>query len=252
LFTIRGGTLGGLIDVTIDGFLPVSDEQIRKNEDHAKGLGLKKVGPGPRVPLAIVGGGTSIVRHIETLKNWSGHVWAINGAWRWCDERGIDATFCSVDPHPIVATWAKGAKHAILDAQCPVEVFEMLAGADISLSEAHGCTGTTVAALITEGARSCHDSITLFGCESCYPMDKTHAYQNEARPDQMVVCAGGDYFLTAPDFYFQAQKLAELIRGLDGYVKEECGGLLRALINSPEHWVVWISEAMTQNFKPIR
>lgn len=251
MFTIRGGVFGGPVDLTIDGFLPVSDEQVQKNIDNATGLDSKKLEPGPVVPLAIVGGGGSINRHADTLKNWQGHVWAINGAWRWCEDRGIDATFVSVDPDPIVAKWAKGARRALLHVQCPVEAFDVLKDADVTVFDSRGCSGTTITAAIMAGAQTAHESITVFGCESCYQPDSTHAYQNEVRPEQMIVSTGGDFFLTAPDFYYQAQKLAELIRGLDGYVKEESGGLLRGLIKSPDHWILWISEEMAKGLKPI-
>lgn len=251
MFTIRGGILSGPVDLTIRGFLPVSDEQLQANIDNALGLGLKELGPGPIVPLAIVGGGSSIENHVETLRNWRGDVWAINGAFGWCRDHGIDATFVSVDPHPIVAKWAAGAARAILHKQCPPEAFAVLKNADVTISEANGCTGTTVASAITAGAKTRHESITLFGCESCYQPNKSHAYQNEDRPEQMIVCAGGNFYFTGPDFYFQAQKLAELIRGLDGYVKEESGGLLREFIKNPEHWIVWISEEMAKGLKPV-
>jgi hypothetical protein len=252
LFTIRGGILGGPVDLTIRGFLPVSDEQLEANRDNAVGLGLKGLEPGPIVPLAIVGGGSSIEKHVETLQKWSGDVWAINGAWKWCRDNGIDATFVSVDPHPIVAKWAEGATRAILHAQCPVESFDALKGADVRLFDSNGCSGTTVAAAITAGAKTRHNAITLFGCESSYQLGKSHAYMDENLPEQMIVSCEGTFYLTRPDFYFQAQKLAELIRGLDGYVKEEGGGLLRAFIKCPDHWILWMSDEITKGLKPVR
>lgn len=252
MFTIRGGTFGGPVDLTIRGFLPISDEQLQANLDNAAGLGLKGLEPGPIVPLAIVGGGSTVKNHLETLQKWRGDVWAINGAFGWCRDNGIDATFVSVDPHPIVAKWAEGAKRAILHKQCPPEAFAILKDADVTISEANGCTGTTVASAITAGVKTRHESITLFGCESCYQPDKSHAYMDEPLAEQMIVCAGKEFYLTRPDFYFQAQKLAELIRGLDGYVKEESGGLLRAFINSPDHWIVWLSDEICKGLKPVR
>lgn len=256
MFTVRGGVLGGPIDLTIDGFLPVTDEQLKTNIDNAAGLGFKRLEPGPVVPLAIVGGGPTINNHLETLKNWAGHVWAINGAWGWCRDHGIEATFCSVDPHPIVAKWAQGVERAILATQCPVEAFDVLKDADVTVFEAgtevKGVTGTTVSAMIYAGALTKHESITLFGCESCYLPKASHAYQHEDRPEEMVVACNGSFYLTAPDFYLQAKGLADLVRGMDGYVKEESGGLLRAMVQSPDHWIAWVSEEMAKNFKPVR
>lgn len=251
MFTIRGGVLSGPVDLTLKGHLPVSDEQLQANIDNAAGLGLKELEPGPVVPLAIVGGGPTINQYVERLQNWSGDVWAINGAFGWCRDNGIDATFVSVDPHPIVAKWAEGAKRAILHKQCPAEVFDVLRGADVTLFDANGCSGTTVAAAITAGAKTRHESVRVFGCESCYQPGQSHAYQNEDRPEQMIVSAGGQFYFTAPDLYFQAQKLAELIRSLDGYVVEESGGLLRAFIESPEHWILWMSDEMARGTRPV-
>jgi hypothetical protein len=258
VFTVLGGVLSDkvVVDLTVDGFLPVSDEQIQTNLDNAKGLGFKRLEPGPRVPLAIVGGGSSINNHVETLKNWSGHVWAINGAWKWCDERGIDATFCSVDPHPIVAKWAAGVKRAILATQCHPDAFEVLKDADVTVYEAgtevKGVGGSTLGVSIYAGLLTQHTEITLFGCESCYLPAKTHAYQSETRTREMVVNCQGDFFLTSPDYYTQARQIAELIRSLDGYVKEESGGILRAFVRSPDHWVAWFSDECARTMRQIK
>lgn len=257
MFTILGGILNDklVVDLTVDGYLPVTDEQLNKNIETARGLGCKKLEPGPSVPLAIVGGGPTINDHVETLKNWNGHVWAINGAWKWCDERGIDATFCSVDPDPIVAKWAKGAKRALLATQCPPEAFETLKDADVITYEAgteiKAVTGTTVSTLIYAGIVTKHSEITLFGCESCYLPASSHAYMREDRAEEMIVSCCGNFYLTAPDFYFQARALAETINGLGGYLKEESGGLLRAFVRDPKHWIAWMSEATVKAMRPV-
>ncbi|MCW5615900.1 MAG: hypothetical protein KIT32_12335 [Rhodocyclaceae bacterium] len=257
MFTVLGGTISNkvVVDLTVDGFLPVSDEQIQTNIDNARGLGLKRLKPGPRVPLAIVGGGPSINNHVETLQNWQGDIWAINGAWGWCRDRGIDAVFCSVDPHPIVAKWARGADKAILATQCPAEAFEVLKGADVTVydagTEIKGVGGSTLGTSIYAGTITHHTGITLFGCESCYLPNKSHAYQHETRTREMIVNCGGDFYLTSPDYYTQARQIAELIRGLDGYIKEESGGILRAFVKNPEHWIAWLSEECAQTMRPI-
>lgn len=256
MFTILGGTLSDkvIVDVTIEGYLPVSDEQLQENLRHARGLDCKKLQPGPRVPLAVVGGGASINNHIDTLKNWQGDVWAINGAWRWCRDNGIDAVFCSVDPHPIVAKWAEGAKRAMLATQCHPEAFDVLKGADLITfetgTEVKAAAGTTASTLIYAGILTHHSSVTLFGCESCYLPNKTHAYQKEDHPNQIVVACGEGFYLTGADFYVQARAMADIINSLDGYVKEESGGLLRAFINNPKHWVAWVSESLVKTMKP--
>ncbi len=212
-------------------------------------------------PLAVVGGGPSIDKHVETLKNWPGEVWAINGALAWCREHEIEATFFAVDPDPIVVKWARYARRAIIEQSCDPGVFESLAddGAEvITFDTGHeACAiraaGSSASAVPHVAIRMGFHEVTLFGCESSYPADlPTHAYQDEKRADQMLVACGGDYFLTCPDFYVYVQYLSDYIAAVPEFIKEESGGLLRAMIqNKGEHSIRWVSESMARGLAKV-
>jgi len=80
-FTIFGGRLMPQLDLTLSGKLPVSDEVVRAQEIHTKSLGLKTYREAKALyhKLAVVGGGTSINDHVETLRNWDGDIWPSMG-----------------------------------------------------------------------------------------------------------------------------------------------------------------------------
>lgn len=255
-YVVIGGRLSQEFELSLTGQLPVTAEKYADNMERASRRSLPEVekGSGGRRSLAVVGGGPSINDHVETLRKWDGDVIAINGAARWCHDRGIDTTLLALDPHPIVMRWAIGAKRAILGNTCDPGVFDLLKDADVRLIRIaeDGIKGTSSAATTIPhlAAFMGYGSVTLFGCESSYLLTGTHAYQDEQRNDHMLVeCDGADW-LTSSDFYRQSRELSELIRGLAPWMKEESGGLLRAMINDSKHRIVWLSEAFARGLEP--
>lgn len=255
-FTLIGGRLMPPIDLSIAGVLPVSDEDVARNIRNAFTLDLPNYremrARKPR--LAVVGGGPSINSHIDELKAWDGDIWAINGAFGWCDSRGIDAVFLAVDPHPIVAKWARGARRALLETRCDPSAFDELKDADVYLFDigteggiaARGSTATAAPHL---AIRMGYREVTFFGCESSYPPGASHAYRDEAREDQLIVEVGGVDYLTAPDFHIQAEELSNYIRQIPEFLKERSGGLLRAMLEHPnpdDRHIRWISESFAK------
>lgn len=256
-YVVIGGRLSGEFELHLTGQLPVTAEKYADNMERASRLSLPEVekGSGGRRPLAVVGGGPSIKDHLETLRKWDGEIIAINGACAWLRNRDIESTLLALDPHPIVMRWAAGAKKAILGNTCDPGVFDLLKDADVRLIRIaeDGIKGTSSAATTVPhlAAFMGYGSVTLFGCESSYVLTGTHAYQDEQRNDHMLIeCDGADW-LTASDFYRQARELSELIRGLSPWIKEESGGLLRAMVNDPKHRIVWLSEAFARGLEPI-
>jgi hypothetical protein len=262
-YTIWGGSLRPPVEVNIVGELPVSAEDVFRNVRHTQSLGLKSYreakATGPR--LAVVGGGLSINEHVASLQAWDGEVWAINGALAWCRDNGIDATFFAVDPDPIVARWAVGAKRAVLEQAVHPTVLQVLQtnGCEIFCFDAGveagavRAAGSAASAVPHVAIRMGFREVTFFGCEGSYQPDRSHAYQNEAREQEMIIEVEGEDFLTAPDFYVYSLALAEYIREVPEFIKEESGGLLRALIKSKGvHRVRWVSEMLARNLSPIR
>lgn len=267
-YTVIGGRLMGSIELSISGQLPVTMEQYIDNVKRASVNGVpevEKYALGKR-RVALVAGGPSINDHVDTLKAWDGEVWAVNGAYGWCMERGIEATLLAIDPHEIVLRWARGAHKAILGNTCAPEVFELLKGADVRQVRlgigailGMSSTATSVPHLAAHAGAS---HVTFFGCESSFVGD-SHAYQDrlneliaerlhEDRNDHIIITCGGEDYLTVPDFYRQAGELAGMIRELPWFLAEESGGLLRAMIeNKGEHRVKWIAESYAEGMSPV-
>ena len=267
-YTVIGGRPLASMSLKIDGQLPVTMEQYLDNMTRAVSNGVPEVEKYglDKCRVALVAGGPSINRHVETLKAWDGPVWAVNGAYRWCMDRGIDATLIAIDPDLIVLKWAKDAHKAILGNTCDPAVFDLLKDADLRQVRlgmdgvlGSSSTATTVPHL---AAHMGAGHVTFFGCESSFVGD-SHAYQDRLnaliaekahvdRDDHIIIeCGDGDY-LTVPDFYRQAMELAEMIREFPWFLSEESGGLLRAMVESKgEHHIKWIADTFAQTMTPV-
>jgi hypothetical protein len=210
---------------------PYSNEHINRNVEHAKARGLAPVSQFPdERPLAVVGGGYSILGYVETLRRWEGPVWAINGAHRWCRENGIDACFFSIDPNPIVADMADGAHTAILAERCDPSAFDEPRAYYTYAGTLGGCSsaGAAICAALQAGVRQ----VTLFGCESNHQQQRSHAYAHHQPPHELIVKCCGMHFLTTPTLALQAKELAIMILEAQGVVRETSGGFLRAMVNA--------------------
>lgn len=234
------------------------DGQIVENRAYALSLGLPAVVPIAgirRPPLAVVGGGPSIAKHVDTLRNWQGGVWAINGAVQWCLENGIrHPTLFTIEREPreeFYHRYAKGVRRAVLATICRPVLFDLLLanGAEIHAFEMapHGpfkSGSTSVSAVPHVAFTMGHESVTLFGCESSWLADQ-HAYADEDNPAQMLVQCGPGKYLTSPQLLWQARELAPLLRGLPGFLTERSGGLLRAMAaHENEYDIIAVSPEM--------
>lgn len=199
-----------------------------------RGLPLPQVaGTARKEKLAIVGSGLSLRSRFHELADFDGEIWAINGAWGWLREHGIEATFFSVDPMPIIAKHSKGATDLVLATQCdPAMVEERRAegarirlwdGVNFGLASAHGA----VFAAVDCGFKH----ITLYGCE-CSFIAGSATHVNDAPLDDtgvVVECNGKDFYTRAA-YYGQALVLAELISPFPGVFEERSGGLLGEMV----------------------
>lgn len=234
--------------VKFEAVCKVSDRILARNRAYSGSLGLPDFREFRRAagPLAVVGGGPSIADHADTLKRWPGDVWAINGAFQWCIRNGIDAVFYSIEPGRHLARHAQGAGRAIVADVCNPRTFRVLRGRDAyraPISEiGHGSTTACTAPLLA--AHAGYEKVVLFGCESSFGED-SHAYP-EGVPDKnrlKVRCDEWEY-LTTPQFFMQAEYLADILRALPDYLSEQSGGLLRAAVRDREIDVVAASREL--------
>ena len=242
------------------GTPPVEHDVMLKHRAMAIERGIpfiKKDTPAHDRKLAVVGGGPSLQKTVSELFKFQGDIWAINGACRWLKDQGIESTFISVDPHPIVSSWARGAKKAIVVSRSDPSVFDALEGADVRIFDSlndseEGIPGGSSTATVVPplSAELGYRSVVFYGCDGSYPKGASHAYMDEKREDQLLIKCGGSEYLTAPDFYVQSQELAMVIRRFPKHFSECSGGLLGAMVANDDHDVVSVSRALLRHMTP--
>jgi hypothetical protein len=211
-------------------------EEMRRNVEHTRTLGLPSVEYAGHV--AVVGGGPSLADHLDELKAWEGPIWAINATWLWLKERGVKAAFFTVDPKPQAWLVGAGVESAIVATVGSAELLASLAGAHIrtfnlGVEEVHsGVTSATATPHLA--IQMGHRSVTFFGCDSSFWGEDTHVYPAELGGDRILVGVGDQAFETKPEFVMQAEDLAVLCRELPMFHQNRSGGLLAALIETPE------------------
>lgn len=240
---------------TFAGVAQISGEEISANIAYSTSLGIPLIqdetGHGRK--LAVVGGGPSIAEHLDEIKEFP-EIWAINGTHTFLRERGIESTMITVDAGEELGQMALGAKKAIVATRCNKSVFDSLKGAEVRLFHLfqdgkNGVMGgsSTATCAFHLAVNLGYRDVTIFGCESSFAKT-THAYRDEKRKHLMLVkCNGGEY-LTSPDFYIQAQELAQVIKMFSRYFRQVGGGLLGAMVENDDHDVTKMSRALWQTF----
>lgn len=220
-----------------------SQETAKQHRAYCATLGLPELSSAGSPRLAVVGGGPGVTKEVETLRAWDGDIWAVNGAFNWCRENGIDATFMSVDTSDFILGNVQNVQRAILATECSPRVFDALKGRHIETFDPQlGPTSACDAALMA--VKIGYDEITLFGCEGSHDdIDRRHAYP-EPRIAEMVieVACGGQRFFTQGDYLRQSEFLASAIRVAPHVFRERSGGLLRALVEYGEWQFVRVIE----------
>ena len=181
-------------------------------------------------PLAVVGGAPDLGDHLEELRNWPGEIWAINGAFGWCQDNGIKATFYTLDASPVLVDMAERAGMAIIASNASPLVVQAVDGpvwlVDIE-DIPHGCASACTAPMLA--SMRGYGSVTLFGC-GCSFIEREHAYEwSHVTESRLLVKCGPDEYITTPQLIMQAEYMADIVRGLPEYVSVKGGGFLPAL-----------------------
>lgn len=188
--------------------------------------------PGGGCPLAVVGGGHSVLKHLNELREWDGEIWAINQTARYLSDQGIKCWFYSVDPSPELKDFVHG--DAVLADHCHPSTFAAVKG-ELRKIKSPNYGPTSAYSAGYSGLRLGYTSVTWFGCESSYG-EETHVYRNEPVKGLVRVQVGDESFLTKLELVVQAEKIAELVR-LNPFFKEKSGGLTGAMVKTPD-WEV--------------
>jgi hypothetical protein len=207
--------------------------------------------------LAIVGSGPSARQRLETLRQWPGEIWAINGAYNYlCGEAIVPDGFVGVDPLPGLAEYvAHGQPQTkfYIAATCDPAVLDRLNGHSVCLwfpqdeesSYPRGCvdrrwrTGALTRAPFLAYLLGWRD-ITLFGADSsfedgryCYG-DGSYAEDSKAEINAVSVGDEGP-FLTEINLIKQITQLGVIEQQFQGMLKFDCDGLIAAYLRSPMH-----------------
>lgn len=230
------------------------DDTIRQHVIASRGIPIMKLQPPHDIPLAVVGGGASSLEHLEELKNWPGHIWAVNQGAQWLAKQGRskDVWMFSISPTSRIATYLDGVDRAILASQCHPDVFQGLGERGAEIVKFHlwdGCGPSSVANIIMPAAMLGYQHMTFYGCEGSFK-DGVYFYRDELRLEQFVVRAGGLDYLTTPDLYLTTLHLAGLLAEFPDRASEKSGGMLRAMMQDPQWHVVAWSEALRDRIMP--
>lgn len=234
----------------------VGNDVAERNIAYASSLGVPELSSADRrgLRLAVVGGGPSVKDHAKELRCWDGDVWAVNGAYRWCEDRGIDAAFFSVDSMPDLAPLIGWARRVYLASVCDPSAFDAAAKAArrvFHIGPGKILTGATSATAAAPLALHLdYREVVFFGCEGSYADGKTHAYRGGIQsPWRMLLLCGDRQIETDAGFLMQAEFLSAVIRAIPSVYSERSGGLLAALVAEPDYDVVACSKELMANVR---
>ena len=222
------------------GCISEEGEKAQIEEMRSKGFGYPPETAKKR--LAVVGGGPSVLDNLDELKQFDGDIWACGSAFKFCLDNGIECTFFLIDPTDSDMLDIEKAKTAILASCCNQSVVNKLKNAKIYIFDLvhngnHGPTTATAAPHLA--LQLGYEEVTFYGCDGSFPVaTETHAYKYPQVTYLLQVMVGEKSFLTHPELLMQSEYLAAIIRAAGKFFKQKSGGLLEALVNSPDYDVV--------------
>ena len=203
-------------------------------------------------PVAVVGGGPSARQSLDVLRQWGGDIYAVNDTAGFLSDNGIECYVYSVDcsryPYK-TGTLVKGAlfasrvhrKQFVYD---DIRVFDM--AEDSPWGVGGGPTAVCRAALLF--LRMGHAQVHYFGCDGSISDLETHVsgIQKVAYENMCIVRSNGIDYLSNSSWVVQSEYLSNTIRKHPRFLVNRSGGLLKAMIDNPDSWVII---AVTEDLK---
>jgi len=192
--------------------------------------------------LAVVGGGPSVLDYVDELQNFDGEIWAINGAYNWCREHGINCTLFSVDPDPLMVPLCHGAERAIFAAHCDFGCFESVDEVYRYEKDVPGPTSAVAACFMSMDLGA--DHVLFYGCESSYG-GQTHIYGDQPLNNSLVrIEIGGDVFLTKLELILQVEQMSAVFRRFPDRFTDKSGGFLGMAVAGLDYDVTHVHKSM--------
>ena len=234
-------------------FIPVIATTMEKHKSNVEANRNRKrirMTSAKDVPLAIVGGGPSVLEHLDELRNWPGEIWAINWTCEWLSSVGIPSKMVTVDSSIKSIPRAELCTGAILASCVDPDVFDQYEDDALCFDLVEDCPGgvsggtTTACRIPIVCLQMGYTDIHYFGCESSF-VGRTHAYRDEAQfLNLMKIKAAGKVYTTRDDLLLQCEVLADVMKEFPKNLKNRSGGLLQAMIEDSEWSVVAVSQAL--------
>lgn len=229
-----------------------------QNRDSCMARGLPTVQKLPKREgrLAIVASGPSVRGYLDELRNWTGEVWAINGAYDYLLEQGIvPHGFFAIDPLPELAEYVQHPHEQTtfyIASTSDPSVFDALKGAKVETFHPYsedvkypndlgtiggGTTSVTRAPYL--GLLQGWRDIILYGVDSSYDGQeycyKWGRYSTDiAQPKIWVdLHDGGEKFETEVGLLKQVSQVGAFLHIFQGMLKVRCGGLMAAFLEQP-------------------
>jgi hypothetical protein len=241
----------------LDSKCVVSNRKCTANLKRVLARGYPKCEPGKArtEKLAIVGAAPSLSEHLDELREWSGDIWAVNGAYNYLQDRGvIPSGFLGVDPLPGLADYLKRPHEKttfLISGLCDKKVFNALKGHKINVwfpeqlgvkfpkglwLVGGGTTGLTRAPFLARMMG--YKDLTMFGADSSFAEGERYCYRHGTFIEDSIapvnkVSVQGKVFETELCMMKQVSQLGVIAMYWDGDLKFKCGGLLDAYLKAP-------------------
>lgn len=238
------GTQGDIMPIDC-----VSDQETRQRHIDsavARNLPQCKVGSIKKKKLAIVASGPSVADSVQTLREWDGEIWGINGAFGWMIHREIQPHgFIGVDPEEILKDYLPEPPEDTtyyLASQVHPGVFDHLANRKVMLWHMSDKeVKWPIGSILVHGGSSCltrapwlacmlgYQDVHIFGGDSSFT-HKTHVYSGNIPSNFCFAEAGGEVFRTHKVMLVQACDVIEMVQSFPGSITIHGSGLMPAMV----------------------
>lgn len=238
---------------TQDKIMPidcVSDMETRQRHIDlavARNLPMAEVGQVQKRKLAIVASAPSVSDYVQTLREWDGDIWGINGAFGWMIHREIKPTaFIGVDPEEMLKDYlVEPPEDATyyLASQVHSGVFDHLANRRVMLWHMSDKeVKWPIGSILVHGGSSCltrapwlacmlgYQDVHIFGGDSSFT-HKTHVYGGNIPTNFCFAEAGGEVFRTHKVMMVQACDMVDLVQSFPGTITIHGRGLMQAMVS---------------------
>ena len=227
----------------------VSDMETRQGHiDSAvkRNLPLCGVGAVKNGKVAIVASAPSVGDYVQTLREWDGEIWGINGAFRWMIHRDIKPTaFIGVDPELMLKDYLIDPPEDAtyyLASQVHPGVFDHLVNRKVMLwHNSDKEVKWPLGSILVHGGSSCltrapwlacmlgWQDVHLFGGDSSFT-HKTHVYGGNIPTNFCFAEAGGEVFRTHKVMMVQACDVVDMVQSFPGTITAHGRGLMQSML----------------------